>query len=100
MWHGGVSAVIRASGIIADVVACRQHKIRLEGVDPPYRLAEEEVFGEPFEMDIRELGNAEAVECLGQPGNVKGLFDDFDKVALNLGRIEPKRRNREGTASE
>ena len=69
------------AGAAADVVACDEDEVGVEGVDLGDDALEEEGLGELLEVDVRDLDDAEVEEAVGQVADGDGEVVDFDFVA-------------------
>ena len=69
------------AGTAADVVACDEDEVGVEGVDLGHDALEEEGFGELLEVDVRDLDDAEVEEAVGEVADGDGEVIDFEFVA-------------------
>ena len=69
-------------------IAGNEDEVGGEGVDAVDDAAEEEVFGELYEVDVGELDDAEAVEGGGQVADVEGAVGGFEFVTADLVAVE------------
>ena len=78
---GGFDGEGDRTGAAADEVAGEDDEIGLEGVDALDGFLEEIRFGVLLEVDVGQLGNAEALEGVGEVFDGNGAGDDFELVA-------------------
>lgn len=71
-------------GAAGDEVAGDKEEIGGERVDAVDDAAQEELFGELFKVNVRELDDAEAIEWLGEIGDDDGAVGDVELVAGDL----------------
>jgi hypothetical protein len=93
----GEGPVTRAG---ADVVAGEEHQVGLELVDAVDSVLEEGGLGVFLEVDVAELGDAEAVEGVGQAGDVDVTVLGDELVAGDLGGVDGEACEGEAGAGE
>jgi len=74
---GGLDGEGCGARAAADEVASEDDEIGLEGVDALDGFLEEVGFGVLLEMDVGELGDAEAIEGVGEIFDGEGAGDDL-----------------------
>ena len=84
----GMTAGDEGERTVGDEVAGKEDQIGGEGVDLLDDAFEEEGLGELVEVNVAELGDAEAVKRGGEIVNVEGTWDDVDFMARYLAGVE------------
>jgi len=97
---GGLEGEFVGPGAGADVVAGEDDHVWLQSVDAVDGVLEEGVLGELFEMDVAELGDAEAVEGFGQASDVDVAVHEVEFVAGDLGGVDGEAGEGEASTGE
>jgi hypothetical protein len=97
---GGLEGVAEGAIAAGDEVTGEDDHVWLKRVDAVDGVFEEGVFGELFEMDVAELGDAEAVEGVGQAGDVDVAVEDLELVAGDLGGVDREASEGEAGSGE
>lgn len=71
-----------------DVIAGEEDGVWVEPVDAVDGSVNEERLSALIEMDIAQLRNAEAVECLRKTREINVPAADFDPMPLDFARVE------------
>ena len=97
---GGLEGEAVGAGAGADEVSGEQDQVGLELVDPVDGVLEEGGLGELLEVDVAELGDAEAVEGVRQAGDVDVAVLGDELVAGDLGRVDGEASEGEAGSGE
>lgn len=82
------------------IVAGEKNRVGVQAVDVAHSVAEEEWLSVFVQMDVAELRDPEAVECLRKPGDEHVAVRDLDPVPLDLAAIERQTTGNERTANQ
>jgi hypothetical protein len=97
---GGLEGEGVVTGAGADVVAGEEDEVGLELVDAVDGVLEEGGLGVLLEVDVAELGDAEAVEGVGEAGDVDVAVLEGELVAGDFGGVDGEASEGEAGAGE
>lgn len=86
--------------LVGDKVAGEKDRVRAQAVDVVDGFTKKEWFGKFVEMDIAQLGDAEAIEGRGEIGKVDLGMSHLDDVARDLAGVKGQPRGACASCSE